>query len=112
MSATDLTKHEETKAARSSLKPLVDIYEGGEGFLVRLDVPGVGKGDFDIRVQDHLLTVEGRKAHGGWNYHRTFALSRDLDVEKISAEAEHGVLTVSIPKSEKAKPKQIEVKVG
>lgn len=112
MSATEMTKHEETKAPTSYLKPLVDIYEGTEGFLVRLDVPGVGKDDFDIRVHDRLLTVEGRRAHGGWSYHRSFTLSRDLDVEGISAEANNGVLTVSIPKAEKAKPKQIEVKVS
>jgi HSP20 family molecular chaperone IbpA len=114
---------EETREATAHLHPPVDIYETNDGLRVVVDMPGVAKEDVDLSVDNGLLTIEGRTKHVApgnpiWaeyrllNFYRQFELSEVIDQEKIGASLKHGVLTLNLPKAEKAKPRQIAVNVG
>ena len=112
-----------TREPERYLTPAVDIYETDAGIAVVADVPGVTKDGLDIKVDNQVLTIRGvvsrtLRDNAHWrefdllNYYRQFTLSDAVDVEKISAELRHGVLTLQLPKAEKAKPKQIAVSVS
>ena len=106
--------------------PLVDIVEHDTEYLIKAELPGVKKDDVKVTVQDDVLTITGErtfeKEEKGRKYHRveraygrfarSFTLSEDADGNKVTAEFNHGVLNVHLPKSERAKPKSIEVKIG
>ena len=105
------------------IAPPVDIFENEESLIVVADLPGVDKDGVDIRVEDDILTIRGnakytqpanvlRQEFTLENYYRQFQLSDEVDQSKISAESKNGVLTIIMPKAEKTKPKQINVKVG
>lgn len=115
------TTREETRY----LIPAVDIYEREHELVVICDVPGVDQSGISVGVDENILTIEGRtidreedvskEIHREYrlaNYYRQFELSDVIDQEKISAELKHGVLTVTLPKAEKAKPKKIDIKVN
>jgi len=103
------------------LIPAVDIYETDDGLVLHADMPGVDKKNLQIRVEGGVLTIradipESKKTpayeeYRLHSYFRQFTLSDKVDQEKITAELKHGVLTLSVPKAEEAKPKMIEVKV-
>jgi HSP20 family protein len=117
---------ERKPAARGGvLRPPVDVIEDATGITLVADLPGVSKDNLNLRVEAHTLTIEGdmsldlpaalesryaevRNQH----YERTFALSRELDGEKVTAELAHGVLTVRIPKTAEAAPRKIQVNVA
>jgi HSP20 family protein len=114
---------EDTRSQQRYIAPPVDIYETPEALVVLADLPGVSKEDLDVRVDNHLLTIHGTVFHGVHgdlvyreyelvNYFRQFELTNNVDQSRISAELRHGVLTLSLPKAEEAKPKRIEVKVS
>ncbi len=106
--------------------PLVDIVEDDKEYLIKAELPEVKKEDIKVSVQDDVLSISGErqyeKEEKGKKYHRveraygsfmrSFTLPDDADGSKVSAEFKDGVLKVHLPKSEKAKPKSIEVKVG
>lgn len=106
--------------------PLVDISEDEKEYLVKAELPEVKKEDVKLTVQDNVLSITGErkyeKEEKGKKYHRversygsfmrSFTLPEDADGSKVSAEYKDGVLKVHLPKSEKAKPKSIEVKVS
>jgi HSP20 family molecular chaperone IbpA len=105
------------------ITPPVDIYEMAEGLVVMADMPGVDSNALAIRVDNHLLTMQGTARHVApgdvvyreyelINYFRQFELSDKVDASKISAELKHGVLTLHLPKAEEAKPRRIEVRVS
>jgi len=105
------------------IAPPVDIFENEDSLIVVVDLPGVAKDGVDIRVEDDILTIKGNAKYAQpanvlrqeftlQNYYRQFQLSDEVDQSKISAESKNGVLTVTLPKAEKSKPKQIKVKVG
>jgi len=105
------------------LIPAVDIYETEAGLTLVADLPGVDKAGVSVKVEDNLLTIRGRTKpdrHGQvtynefeiLDYYRQFELGEIVDQGKIGAELSHGVLTLMLPKAEKAKPKQIQVEVG
>jgi HSP20 family protein len=117
-------------AARESLSvadwaPSVDISETDSEYLVKAEVPGIDKKDVKVTVQDHLLTLQGErkqeKEEKGRRFHRversygsffrTFEIPEGVDESKLKAEFKDGVLTVHLPKTEKAVSKAIEVKV-
>ena len=111
-----------TRERERYLIPAVDIYETGDGLKVICDLPGVKKGDVDIKVDDDLLTIQGKTDYGFkgekifsefelLSYYRQFQIGEALDRDKISADMKNGVLTVLLPKVEKAKPKKIQVNV-
>ena len=105
--------------------PRVDIEETASGYVIRADLPGMDKKDVSITVENGSLRIEGEKKDGttrekGRYYHfersfgkfsRSFALPEDTDAEKITAAMKNGVLELTLPKTERAKPKSIEVTV-
>jgi HSP20 family protein len=114
---------EETRSQEQYVTPPVDIFETGDGLVVKADLPGVAKQDLDVRVENNLLTIRGKPSHvapgdplyreyGLVNLFRQFELNEKVDQSKISAELTHGVLTLTLPKAEEAKPRKIDVKVA
>jgi HSP20 family protein len=106
--------------------PAVDIYEGENELVVKADLPDVNLADLDIRVENNILTIRGERKFEqktdqknylrverayGW-FARSFALANTVNTDAIKADYKDGVLTLSIPKREEAKPKQIKVTVG
>jgi HSP20 family protein len=107
----------------SVLVPPVDIVENQDGITVTADLPGVAKENLAIDVDGETLTIEGDVALGEpanlqgvyaevrvAHYKRSFVLSRDLDAAKIEASMRNGVLTLVVPKAERAKPRRIPVR--
>jgi HSP20 family protein len=114
-------KDESTIPARTFL-PTADIYEDQDSLKVILEMPGVDKGNVDVRVEEGVLLVEGRldltkyrglqplyTEYNIGNYSRSFRLSNAIDQDKIGAELKDGVLSLTLPKAEKAKPRTIQV---
>ena len=106
--------------------PAVDIYEGEHELVVKADLPDIKPEELDIRVENNILSIRGERkfekkvdeknylrverAYG--SFARSFSLANTVNTEAIKAEYKDGVLTLSIPKREEAKPKQIKVHVG
>jgi HSP20 family protein len=105
--------------------PSVDIYETEQNLVVKADLPDIKPEELDIRVENNILTIRGERqfekkvnesnylrverAYGSFS--RSFALSNTVNSEAIQADYKNGVLTLTIPKREEAKPKQIKVRV-
>jgi HSP20 family protein len=103
--------------------PAVDVSEKKNEMILRYDMPGVGKEDLEITVENNILTVIGKVGVESFgnavyqetrigNYRRQFALPDDVEADNINAEMKDGVLTVRIAKPEKAKPKKIQITSG
>src|SRR5258708_5853750 len=106
--------------------PAADIYETENELVVKADLPDVNPQDLDIRVENNILTIRGERkfenkvndenylrverAYGSFS--RSFQLANSVNSDAIKADYQNGVLTLSIPKREEAKPKQIKVNVG
>lgn len=114
---------EETRQEGSYLIPPVDIYETPEGLTVLADLPGVDRENADIRVENNILTIQGKSSHIApgdpihteyslLNFFRQFQLTELVDQEKISADLKNGTLIIHMPKMEKAKPKKIKLNVS
>ena len=115
---------EETRSQERYVTPPVDIYENGDGLVVKADLPGVAKENLDVRVENGLLTIQTKPAqvtvsgspvyreYELVNFFRQFELSDKVDQQKISADLQHGVLTLKLPRAEETKPKTIDVKVA
>ena len=113
-------------AARSTWYPSVDISESDEGIAVVAEIPGMKAEDIQVTVANGVLTIEGEKkevreetqkqvhrverTYG--SFRRAFRLSTAVNADKISASYKDGVLSLSLPKAEAAKTKQIEVKAS
>lgn len=109
--------------ARPSVLPPVDVYEDENAITVLADLPGVAKDDLTLRVEGDTLTLEADLKLGEapdmqvtWAevrapvYRRSFTLSRELDTARIEAALKDGVLTLTLPKREHARPRRIEVR--
>jgi HSP20 family protein len=110
----------------TSWAPAVDIYETEHELVVKADLPEVDPKDLDIRVEGNILTIRGERkfekkvnednylrverAYGSFS--RSFSLANTVNSEAINADYQNGVLTLTIPKREEAKPKQIKVNVA
>jgi HSP20 family molecular chaperone IbpA len=118
----ELEKKEEPTAPARVFVPLADIYETADALTVVLEMPGVDKGNVEVRVEDDVLKVEGKLDFSKYqglqpvyteynigNYARTFSLSSRIDQNKIGAELQDGVLSVTLPKVQEAKPRTIRV---
>ena len=103
-------------------RPVYTIREDDHGYMVTVQLPGVAKDGLDITAQDNELTISGRRAWeqpAGWTslYRETarahFGLTLrhegDIDAAKISAELKDGVLNLTLPKAEAAKPRKITI---
>ena len=124
---TELMKREESLPEKSreipTVLPLVDIYENDDEILLQADMPGVDKDDITVNVDNGKLALSGIKKtksigaslweeFGNVEYRRTFSVPQTIEVDKIDAELKNGILYLHLPKSEAAKPKQIEIKAA
>jgi len=110
----------------TSWAPAVDIFENEHELVVKADLPDVKPEELDIRVENNILTIRGerkfekkvdeknylRVERSYGSFARSFALANTVNSEAIKADYKDGVLTLTIPKREEAKPKQIRVNVG
>ncbi len=114
-------KEEKTVPGRYFV-PYADIYETDEALAVVMEMPGVEKQDLDVGLENDVLRVNGRidfskykdmePVYAEYNvghYARSFALSSTIDQEKISANLEDGVLTLTLPKAKHAQPRKIAI---
>jgi HSP20 family protein len=106
--------------------PAVDVVEQDQAYLVRAEIPGIAPNEIEVQVENDVLTLRGeRKAEKEENrdgyrrversygsFSRSFVLPKGTNVEAIEARAEHGVLSISIPKVPAATPRKVEVKTG
>lgn len=122
---TEVTRRDKETQARSDrvYMPAADIWETKDTIEMTLDMPGVEKDGLEITVERNTLIIHGRvrepqqgtrvyTEHVPGDYHREFALSDDLDMEKIDAELTSGVLHLSVHKTEKVKPRKIAITAG
>ncbi len=121
-----LTGRASDESALTTWAPAVDIYETEHELVVKADLPDIDPKDLDIRVENNLLTIRGerkfekkvkednylRVERSYGTFRRSFSLANTVNAEAIKADYNNGVLTLSIPKHEEAKPKQIRVNVG
>jgi HSP20 family protein len=112
--------------SRSAWVPALDVRETDDRFELTVDLPGIDPDDVTVNYEDGMLSISGKrefsKEEQGETWHRvergfgTFArqvrLPRTAEAERIEASFERGVLTVSVPKAEAAKPRTIEVKTS
>jgi HSP20 family protein len=105
------------------LVPLIDVHEDDERYLVSVEIPGCGKDDVQLEVHDGVLSVRGEKrsereekkdkvhwlerSYGSFT--RSFGLPADADVDRASASFKDGVLSISVPKREEPKARQVAI---
>ena len=120
---TEEPAREPTRAEESYVAPPVDIYENEQGLVVLADLPGVEPSAIDVRVDRGVLTIQGKAGHIApgepiyreyelSGFFRQFQLPEEIDAGRISAELKNGVLTLNLPRAEKAQPRRIEVRVS
>ena len=118
----EVDKAQESTTPMRAFMPIADIFETEEALTVVLEMPGVAKDNVDVNVENGLLTIEGRieftkyeglrPVYTEYNigpYRRSFRISNQVDQSKIEAEMKDGVVTLTLPKTEKAKPRRITI---
>ncbi len=107
------------------VSPRTDVLERKSDYVIYAEMPGIKKDDFKVDVENNTLTIRGKKdihkredgeqftrvERQCGNYQRSFRLGEEIDTSKIKAKYDSGVLQVTLPKSEKVKPKSIEIKI-
>src|SRR6266436_1234716 len=119
----ELAKPQEQTRPGRYYVPDVNIYEFDESLKLWADMPGVKEQDVNVTLKDGVLTIVGQVAtdmylglrpmyteYNFGNYYREFALNEDIDESKIRATLRNGVLELELPKKEKVRPRQIEVR--
>ncbi len=115
----------EESLAPGSWSPPVDIYETDENIVLKAELPGIERKDITLEVKENILTLKGdrkfEKEVKQENYHRversygsfqrSFSLPSNIKRDRVEAEFKDGILEVTLPKAEVAKPKQIKVEV-
>jgi len=110
----------------ASWAPSVDIYETHDELVVQADLPGLNEKDIDVRVENNLLTIHGerkfeksvsednylRVERSFGTFSRSFSLPNTVNAEAIRAEYKNGVLSLTLPKREESKPRQVKVSVS
>lgn len=106
--------------------PAVDIFENENALVLKADVPDVKPEDIDLQVENQTLTLKGQRKFeqqtekGGYHriernygsFVRTFSVPSTVDTENVAADYSHGVLTVTLPKKQTAKPRQVKVGIS
>jgi len=105
--------------------PPVNVFADKDGYVVKLEVPGVAPEDVEIEAEGRTLTISGkrdvppptdgsfhRRERGYGQFSRSFQLPADLDLARADASYRHGILTIRVPKTEAAKPRQITIKAA
>ena len=118
----EVEKKQESTVPLRSFLPVSDIFETDHALNVVLEMPGVAKENVDIDIDNDVLKISGRidiakyeglqpvyTEYNIGNYSRSFQLSNKIDQDGIKAELKDGVMTLVLPKSEKAKPRRISV---
>ena len=114
---------QESSSSRAVWRPQMDLTETDESYRLHLDMPGMSKDELKISYQDNELVVSGerksthtdedeefvRVERSFGQFRRSFTLPRTVDADNIDATYDNGVLTVTVPKTEKVKPRQIEI---
>lgn len=107
----------------ASWRPVVDVYEEKDAYVIKAELPGVDKKDISVDLKGRILVIKGERATDSEvkeeNYYRrertfgkfqrAFSLPESLDADQISADFKDGVLKITVPKAEEAKPKQVTV---
>lgn len=121
-----ITRNKEDEEYENAVwMPLTDIYEDKDKYTLKIDLPGIKKDDVKISYVDGRLSISGERVQESeqkdakWHriersfgkYYRSFNLPEHIQEDKINAEFKDGQLTVTVPKAEEAKPKEIEIKV-
>lgn len=125
---SELTKVEESMPERRksdlpTITPLVDIFENDEEILLHADMPGIQKENINIHIENGRLILSGirhleKAGAASWEefgdieYRRVFSVPQTIDTSRVNAELKEGVLKLKMPKFEKAKPRQIEIKAA
>jgi HSP20 family molecular chaperone IbpA len=118
----EVDKKQETTVPARLFMPTADIFEDANALTVVLEMPGVDKSNVDINVEGGVLQIDGRLDFSKYedmqpvyteynigHYRRSFSLSNKIDQNRIGAEMKDGVLTITLPKAEEAKPRRISV---
>lgn len=106
--------------------PAMDLFEEGDRYVLRADLPGVADEDVQVELEDNILTVSGKRAsereenregyhrveRGSGEFSRSLTLPEGVDPDKIEAHIDKGVLEVRIPKPEQSKPRRVSIAVG
>jgi len=122
----DVLRSTSDDSSLTTWAPTVDIFETEHELVVKVDLPDVNAQDLEIRVDNNILTIRGerkfekkvnennylRVERSYGSFARSFSLANTVNSEAIKADYQNGVLTLSIPKREEAKPKQIKITVG
>jgi HSP20 family protein len=116
------TNNAPVMADRPFVAPDVNIYETDDGYVLQAEMPGVTKEGLEITLEGNTVTCVGRRHEEprpgnvvysesrGADFRRAFELDPAIDTDKISAEMRQGVLTLTLPKAERVKPRKIEIK--
>ena len=109
----------------SGWSPALDIYQNNDSVIARVELPGMRKEDIEISLQDGMLTISGERKAGSHEgekaerteryvgkFRRSVSLPTMVDANKVTANYRDGILMVTLPKAEEAKPKQIQVNVA
>jgi HSP20 family protein len=107
---------------REYVRPAVNIYETQEGYVLEAELPGVNKDGVSVHLDGNILTVEGRRAapvlpedgffyreSSAADFRRVFEVDPAIEAGKISGRMEQGILTLTLPRAEAAKPRKIAV---
>jgi HSP20 family protein len=121
----EVDKGQEATTPARAFMPNADIFETEDALTVVLEMPGVDRDHIDIGLDNGILTVEGKIDFGKYEglqpvyseynigpFRRSFRISSQIDQDKIKAEMRDGVVTLTLPKAEEAKPRRIEVRTG
>lgn len=114
------TAIDKKKEEKNYVLPCIDIYEDQYALYIYADMPGVGKEDLQVELNEDILTIQGKVAktqpkvmlqeYRIGDYYRSFTLTDEINREKISAKMENGVLCLELPKVEEAKARKIEIR--
>jgi len=117
----DQRRGTEPQPAREYVSPEVNIFETSDGYVLEAEMPGVSKESLEITLEGNEMTIVGRRKDEAMpgeplfreraltDYRRVFELDPAIDTGKIAAKIEQGLLTLTLPKSERVKPRRITV---
>jgi HSP20 family molecular chaperone IbpA len=118
----EVERDQESTSSGTNFLPVTDIFETPEALRVVVEMPGVGKNSVEVSVENNVLTIMGQIDFSNYeglqplyteynigHYSRSFRLSNEIEQEGIKAELKDGVITLVLPKAEKAKPRKIKV---
>jgi HSP20 family protein len=109
------------KDGRGYVTPEVDIFETKDGYVLEAEMPGVSKEGLEVTLEGNEMTIVGHRSNEGTtgaplfqeraavDYRRVFELDPAIDTSKVTAKMEQGVLSLTLPKSEKVKPRRVTV---